>query len=84
MAKTNETEQRPSDVADGVVLRAILAVLVDERESRTPDAGQIRSELVLADVGIDYRDIASLLGKKPDAVRMLLSRARRTPDKKGS
>lgn len=58
------------------LLRAILAVLVDQREAAAasrPD--QVRTEVLLAGAGLDHQTIAQLLGKNPDAVRMLLSRS---------
>lgn len=57
------------------VLRAILALLVDERARATnPTAKIVSVELMLAAAGLDYRTVAELVGKKPDAVRMMLNR----------
>jgi DNA-directed RNA polymerase specialized sigma24 family protein len=36
--------------------------------------GEVRIEYVLAEQGLNYQEIAQILGKKPDAVRMLLKR----------
>ena len=63
-------------VSTNVALRAIFSVLAAQREQSLPEGG-LRTELLLADAGIDYKDIAVLLGRKPDAVRMLISRARK-------
>jgi DNA-directed RNA polymerase specialized sigma24 family protein len=64
------------------LLRAILAVLVDEREQQAKNRQeQMKSELLLANAGLTFATIAQVMGKKPDAVRMMLSRARRpTPE----
>jgi hypothetical protein len=60
------------------LLMAILALLIDERESRPPEQRGRRTEIVLADAGLGAREIATLTGKQPAAVRMALSRARRS------
>jgi DNA-directed RNA polymerase specialized sigma24 family protein len=60
-----------------ILLKAILAIMVDERESRPPEQRKRRTELVLADAGLGPAEIAELTGKQPAAVRMALSRARR-------
>lgn len=60
----NETNQ---------LLRAVIALLVHEYESNPINNGQ-KIELLLAASGLGYQEIASILGKKPDAVRMLLKR----------
>jgi hypothetical protein len=70
-----------SDDAQGLttndILLAILALLVNGREQSIPDKpDQVRTELVLANAGLSYATIAQLLGKKPDAVRMMISRAK--------
>jgi DNA-directed RNA polymerase specialized sigma24 family protein len=69
------------------ILLAILALLVDSREQILADkSDQVKTELILANAGLSYGTIARLLGKKPDAVRMMISRARaseaRTPEKR--
>jgi len=38
--------------------------------------GEPRIELLLAEQGLNYQEIAQILDKKPDAVRMLLRRKR--------
>jgi DNA-directed RNA polymerase specialized sigma24 family protein len=62
------------------LLEALIALLVDERESRVrtePDAA--KSELLLADAGLPTPTIARLVRKQPDAVRKTISRARKRP-----
>ena len=59
------------------LLLAILALLVNSREQMVADKpDQVRTEIVLANAGLSYGTIAQLLGKKSDAVRMMISRAR--------
>ena len=61
-----------------LLLRAILAVLLDNRTRELKgDPGATRPELLLADVGMPYGQIAALLGKQVNAVRMTVTRARR-------
>jgi hypothetical protein len=74
MADHNEASQ--SDPA----LLGILALLAADRAERTPGP-ELETELVLDAAGLDHRLIAEVMGKKPDAVRMKISRAR-TPAKK--
>ena len=62
-----------------VLLKAILAVLLDERESRlSGEPDYIKPELLLASAGMSYQAIAQVLGKNPDAVRMMIARSRKT------
>jgi hypothetical protein len=66
------------DVATETLLRAILALMIDEREARPPHERDVRTEVLLADAGLNAGDIAELTGKQPAAVRMAISRARRS------
>lgn len=62
-----------------VLLKSILALMIDQRETRPgPDPAR-RTELLLADAGLAPSEIAELTGKQASAVRMTLSRARRGP-----
>jgi DNA-directed RNA polymerase specialized sigma24 family protein len=84
---SEEAKERPAppEVATNDVLKAILIVLLDEREAKASERpGQVRSELMLADAGMSYQVIAKLLGKNPDAVRMTIARARRDSGAKRS
>ncbi len=59
------------------VLRAILAVLVEERDARlkASDAKDVtKIELLLANAGMDKDEIAAVTGKTPDAVRKVIER----------
>lgn len=57
------------------LLWALLRLYVQNREEQGETKSR-RIELVLADAGLTYQDIAMLLNKKPDAVRMMLARNR--------
>lgn len=58
------------------LLRAMLALMIDEREMR-PQEGSRRTEVVLAEAGLGAAEIAELTGKPAGSVRMTLSRARK-------
>jgi DNA-directed RNA polymerase specialized sigma24 family protein len=65
------------------LLRALLALAVDEREQRlTADSGARKTELILDAAGLDSSEIAALIGKQAGSVRMTLSRARKGGSKK--
>jgi DNA-directed RNA polymerase specialized sigma24 family protein len=63
-------ENRQSDPA----LLGILALMAADRAEREPEP-KLPTELVLDAAGLNYQAIAAILGKKPDAVRMKISRA---------
>jgi hypothetical protein len=53
----------------------VLALLIDEREQRNGnDKSAERTEVLLARVGLSADDIAAAMGKKRDAVRMMIAR----------
>lgn len=55
----------------------ILALLADERESRTKDDKSAeKTEVLLASAGVPTDGIAAAMAKKPDAVRKAISRAK--------
>lgn len=61
------------------LLRALLALAVDEREARVEASpGAPKIEVLLASAGLDSTEIASLTGKRAGSVRVALSRARKT------
>ena len=50
-------------------------MLIDEREQRIGnDKSAERTEVLLARVGLSVDDIAAAMGKKRDAVRMMIAR----------
>lgn len=52
--------------------RLLLASIVLQAQNISPEGERI--ELVLAKAGLTYQEIAQVLHKKPDAVRMMLAR----------
>jgi DNA-directed RNA polymerase specialized sigma24 family protein len=68
----------PAPESTDTLLKAILALMVDEREARPASDRERRTEVLLASAGLGASEIAELTGKQPGAVRMALSRARRT------
>jgi DNA-directed RNA polymerase specialized sigma24 family protein len=71
----HRTEQ--DETGEAGSMRAILALLADEREARIAnDKGARRTEVLLADAGFSTGDIASLLGKSYEAVKSTLRRER--------
>lgn len=54
--------------------RLLQAILFLQLDNYVRQGGAEKPELLLARAGLGYQDIAELLGKKPDAVRMLLKR----------
>jgi DNA-directed RNA polymerase specialized sigma24 family protein len=72
---TNRTEQDGSGLEG--VMRAVLALLADEREARIAnDRSARRTEVLLADAGFTIGEIASLLGKNYETVKSTLRRGR--------
>lgn len=55
------------------LLKAAVGLLAQDYDRRA-GAESERIELVLAATGLGYKEIAAVLGKKPDAVRMMLAR----------
>lgn len=68
------------------LLLGVLTLLADEREHRLKDASSApRTELLLSNAGLSNELIARVLNKNPDAVRMMVARAKKSaPAKKGS
>jgi DNA-directed RNA polymerase specialized sigma24 family protein len=55
----------------------VLALLVEQREQRIDgDRSAAKTELILARVGMSPDDIAAVMGKNKDAVRMVITRAK--------
>jgi hypothetical protein len=64
-----------SELETTMFLRAIVALMIDARSRVVaPADGAPPIEVVLAGAGLDYQTVASFVGKKPDAVRMMLAR----------
>ena len=72
-------EAPPADPA----LLGMLALLAADRAERDSPP-KLSTELVLDAAGLDYRLIAMIVDKKPDAVRMKISRAKAAAKKRSS
>jgi DNA-directed RNA polymerase specialized sigma24 family protein len=72
---TSRAEEEKSGLES--VMRAVLALLADEREARIAnDRGARSTEVLLADAGFTIGEIASLLGKNYETVKSTLRRRR--------
>lgn len=56
------------------LLLALLQLWVQDQPAAGKGSPAVKTEYRLAAAGLTYHEIALLLGKKPDAVRMLLAR----------
>lgn len=73
--RTSRERHQP---ASGAALAGILALLVDDREARIKDdRDATKTEVLLDNAGLSLDDIAAVMGKKYDAVRVSLNRSRR-------
>ena len=68
MSTEDEPSSTPKQESLLIAIAALLAATYEE------PAGGPSVETLLAGSGLGYRDIAHILGKKPDAVRMKLKR----------
>lgn len=69
------------DPTTHVLLRALVALAVDEREAVLEKAsGRRKTELLLSNAGLNARQIAALLDKKEGAVAKAVLRARKAQD----
>lgn len=71
-----DPEVVPGRASGDPYLAALVALLADQREHDKERVMHRKTELLLADAGLTPSQIASLLGKKTDAVRKAVSRAR--------
>lgn len=59
------------------LLRALVALAIDERETRLTETPiHTKSEVLLSEAGLSTPMIAAVMNKKSDAVRKAISRAR--------
>ena len=66
------------------LLRALVALQIAERNDRHTQETPRPSEVILADAGLGLPDIATLTGRKYEAVKATIRRAREAkPAKKG-
>lgn len=68
-------------IAQEAALAGILALLIDAREARVgDDKDPEKIEVLLSRAGLSNEDIGAVTGKRPDTVRVALSRVK--PKKK--
>ena len=73
----NRKSQDKHQITAGAATAGILALLVDARESRTKDDKEAtKTEVLLDNAGLSLDDIAAVMGKKYDAVRVSLRRSK--------
>jgi hypothetical protein len=64
-------------ISPDAAVAGVLALLVDARESRVKeDKDAVKTEVLLSNAGLSISDIATLMGKKYDAVKMSIRRNR--------
>lgn len=74
-AGSRSDDGQPSQAHEA--LMGVLALLVDTREQRIAnDRDAVKTEIILSRVGMSAEDIAIVMGKKRDAIRMAISRAK--------
>jgi DNA-directed RNA polymerase specialized sigma24 family protein len=73
---TNRPEQEA--VGQEAVMRAVLALLADEREARIAnDEGARKTEVLIANAGLSISETATVLGKKYETVKKTLQAAKK-------
>jgi DNA-directed RNA polymerase specialized sigma24 family protein len=76
MPTNKEVTQVPaSSPTTQELLLALVALEIDRREREQAD-GQVKTELLLSGAGLGYQQVAKIMGKSADAVRMTISRAK--------
>jgi DNA-directed RNA polymerase specialized sigma24 family protein len=76
MASTRR-EPHTHEIEASKAMAGILALLIEEREERLAgDRDATKIDVLLATAGLSNDDIAAVTGKKPDAVRKAIERAR--------
>lgn len=73
MSKSVQHQPTQSDKLETLLL-AVVTLLVDQREQNS-GSDSIKTEVLLAGAGLNYQQIAPMVNKKPDAVRMLITRS---------
>lgn len=77
MAVASKSKEKLPISADAAVA-GVLALLVDAREARVKeDKTAAKTEVLLSNAGLSITDIAALMGKNYDAVKVTLQRAKK-------
>ena len=75
-------DNNTSELSEGDLLRAMLALQIADRDARLASAEPPRSEVVLAETGLALGEIAALTGRPYEAVKATVRRAREAKAKK--
>ena len=76
MAPDRKSKEK-HQLTTGAAAAGILALLVDAREARLKDDKQAtKTEVLLDNAGLSLDDIAAVMGKKYDAIRVSIQRSR--------
>jgi hypothetical protein len=76
MAVDRRSKER-HQLTTGAAAAGILALLVDARETRIKDDKlATKTEVLLDNAGLSLDDIAAVMGKKYDAIRVSIQRSR--------
>jgi hypothetical protein len=74
---TNRKSTDKHHITTGAAAAGVLALLVDAREARTKDdKDAMKTEVLLSNAGLSIDDIAAVMSKKYDAIRVSLNRSR--------
>ncbi len=77
---TTATDAAPSAISVEKALAGILAVLVADRDDRLTQRDPRSTDVVLADAGLSYGEVAQLTGRPYETVKSAVRRSR-TPAK---
>lgn len=76
MASDRKAQER-IQITSGTAMTGVLALLVDARETRVKeDKEATKTEVLLWNAGLSIEEIAAVMGKKYDAIRVSLQRNR--------
>jgi hypothetical protein len=76
MAADRKSKER-HQLTSGAATAGVLALLIDAREARTKDDKEAaKTEVLLWNAGLSIEEIATLMGKNYDAIRVSLQRSR--------
>lgn len=73
----SRTNREAHQLTTGAATSGILALMVDDRETRIKDDKQaVKTEVLLESAGLSLDDIAAVMNKSYDAVRVSIQRNR--------
>jgi len=78
----NKERETPQSVSVEDLLLALVTLEVDRRESTNKESG-VKTELLLSNAGLGASQIAKIMGKNPNAVRMMIARSKTVKRAKG-